>query len=138
MALHDRDLDRMKFRAGHAVERTVRAGAINYRRDIHLPRLLRLFPAEIPSAEPEATRLVLARLIVEARRERRRARSSHWTYDLNRHIALMQAVSADGSTWRPWRVGQSIPDPIRHEARQPRRRRCPRPIFLARAERAAA
>ena len=85
----------MDARAGTALGATLRAGAIRYRREQHLPRLLHLFPAEIPTAEPEATRFVLARLMVAARQERRRGRARHWAYDLNRHIALTQAVAAE-------------------------------------------
>lgn len=81
--------------AARAVAATIRAGSIRYSRRMHLPRLLRLFRAEIPAAEPEATRFILGRLTVEARRERRRASAAHWTYDLNRHIALMQALEAE-------------------------------------------
>ncbi len=81
--------------AAAAVEATVRAGAILYRRSVHLPRLLRLFPSEIPTEEPAATRFIVARLGCAARQERRRARSGHWAYDLNRHIALMQALAAE-------------------------------------------
>lgn len=82
-------------RARAATTAVIRAGAILYRRETHLPRLLHLFPSEIPAQEPEATDYVLARLCNAARQERRRARAGHWAYDLNRHIALKQAVAAE-------------------------------------------
>jgi hypothetical protein len=40
-------------------------------------------------------RAIIARLERALRAERHRARAGHWTYDLNRHIALRQAVAAE-------------------------------------------
>jgi hypothetical protein len=71
------------------------AGAAAYRRAIHLPRLLPLMPKEIADESPAARRAILARLARALRQERRRGRAGHWTYDLNRHIALRQAYLAE-------------------------------------------
>jgi hypothetical protein len=71
------------------------AGAAAYRRAIHLPRLLPLLPREIADESPAARRAILARLARALRQERRRGRAGHWTYDLNRHIALRQAYLAE-------------------------------------------
>ena len=44
----------------------------------------------------EATRrAILTRLARALRAERNRGRAGHWTYDLNRHIALKQAYAAE-------------------------------------------
>lgn len=78
-----------RFRRGLA------RGADRYDPSRHLPRLLaeedwvRLWDAR---AEPEA---VLARLGAALRSERRKARVGHWSYDLNRHIGLLQALKAE-------------------------------------------
>jgi hypothetical protein len=40
-------------------------------------------------------RNVLARIARALRAERNRGRAGHWTYDLNRHIALAQAYAAE-------------------------------------------
>jgi hypothetical protein len=40
-------------------------------------------------------RNVLARIARALRAERNRGRAGHWTYDLNRHIALAQAYTAE-------------------------------------------
>jgi hypothetical protein len=45
------------------------------------------------------------------RAERNKARSGHWTYDLNRHIALRQAYLAE--TERMQGGGRAPPSPLR-------------------------
>ena len=82
-------------RTRRVVERAVRAGVTPYDRNRDLPALIRTDPfAPIPDS-PEAIRSVLKRLERALRAERNRARSGHWTYDLNRHIALRQAYVAE-------------------------------------------
>lgn len=73
-----------------------RAGITN---DSHrLTNLIRLLP--IPAAEiRENTRTtakkIMSRLRSALRQERKRGRAGHWTYDLNRHIALYQALNTE-------------------------------------------
>jgi len=43
-------------------------------------------------AEPEEKRRIILRLERMIERERLKGRSRHWSYDLNRHIALKQAA----------------------------------------------
>lgn len=68
-------------------------GAGRYDPVRHLPRLLAeetwksLWRCEGPS--------VTARLETALRAERRKARAGHWSYDLNRHIGLLQALKAE-------------------------------------------
>jgi hypothetical protein len=42
-----------------------------------------------------AARALVARLARALRAERQRGRAGHWSYDLNRHIALAQALDAE-------------------------------------------
>ncbi|MBV8849346.1 MAG: hypothetical protein JOZ16_07145 [Methylobacteriaceae bacterium] len=60
-----------------------------------LPRVLPVGPDEIAGAEPETTRRIVLKLARALRIERARGRAGHWTYDLNRHIGLMQAMKAE-------------------------------------------
>ena len=85
----------VRVQTRRVVERAVRAGMKTYDRTRDLPALIRSGPfAPIPDS-PEAIRSVLKRLERALRAERNRARSGHWTYDLNRHIALRQAYVAE-------------------------------------------
>lgn len=90
-----RTRERIRRGADAAVARTLKAGAEAYDRARDLPRLTRLLPGELPVKSPEALAVILARLESALRAERNRARSGHWTYDLNRHIALRQAYLAE-------------------------------------------
>jgi hypothetical protein len=78
-----------------ALERTIRAGVPAYDRARDLPALIRLDPFAPLSDTPEAAKAILSKLERALRAERNRARSGHWTYDLNRHIALRQAYVAE-------------------------------------------
>jgi hypothetical protein len=71
------------------------AGAELYRRERHLPRLIAITPSELADSSPAADRRIVARLARALRSERTRGRAGHWTYDLNRHIALHQAYAAE-------------------------------------------
>ena len=74
------------------------AGAKAYSRARDLPKLIALWPHELDDASAEGCRLVLGKLRRALRAERRRARSGHWSYDLNRHLALVTAYKAEA--WR--------------------------------------
>jgi hypothetical protein len=71
------------------------AGAETYVRERHLPRVLPVGPAEIADDSVAGRRRIVARLARALRAERTRGRGGHWTYDLNRHIALHQAYLAE-------------------------------------------
>lgn len=73
----------------------IAAGAGAYERARCLPRVLPLSPSEWEGPEPATTRRLVARLADALRRERRLGRAGHWAYDLNRHIALAQAWTAE-------------------------------------------
>ncbi len=71
------------------------AGVDAYRRDRHLPRLLPVGPEEIGDLSSSGRKRILAHLARALRAERNRGRVGHWTYDLNRHIALAQAYESE-------------------------------------------
>lgn len=104
----------MSRAAEAAVGATVRAGAGLYDRARHLPWLARATPDEIASPDPAVARAILARLARALRAERRRGRAGHWTYDMNRHIALMQAVAAERE-----RLGRGSGRGARNAVRRP-------------------
>lgn len=81
--------------AMRAIEALVDGGAGLFEPGRHLPRLIPIAPSAVAEAWAPARRLRLARLIRALRAERQRGRAGHWTYDLNRHIALMQAYAAE-------------------------------------------
>jgi hypothetical protein len=83
----------MRRKAKRALAGAVKAGALAYDRGRDLPGLIRFDPLADPL--DTATETILARLERALRAERTRARSGHWTYDLNRHIALRQAYVAE-------------------------------------------
>jgi hypothetical protein len=80
----------------------VRDGAAAYVRSRDLPRLIALWPHELADQSPEGALRVLAKLRQALRVERVRARGGHWSYDLNRHLALLSAYRAQLA-----RVGRS-------------------------------
>ncbi|MBB5751712.1 hypothetical protein [Prosthecomicrobium pneumaticum] len=82
-------------RAEAALGTTLAAGRMAYCREKTLPRLLPIGPRELAEQGPEADRRIVARLARALRAERNRGRAGHWTYDLNRHIALHQAYLAE-------------------------------------------
>ena len=86
--------------ARRAVAAAIRAGAVEYRRGSILPRLVPVAPAEVADDSPAGTRHILALLARALRSERRRGRAGHWSYDLNRHIGLRQAMLAETARLR--------------------------------------
>lgn len=90
----------MRGAAGRAVRDVVAAGVENYDRERDLRRLIRATPDELADKRPLVRRALLARLTRALRAERNRGRAGHWTYDLNRHIALRQAYVAERALLR--------------------------------------
>ena len=74
------------------------AGVKTYSRARDLPMLIALWPHELGDESAKGCRLVLGKLRRALRAERRRAMSGHWSYDLNRHLALVTAYKAEA--WR--------------------------------------
>jgi hypothetical protein len=94
MAQHNarRNLQR---RACRAMDGLINAGRETYDRGRMLVRLLPVGPDDILGHEPETTRRIVLKLARALRTERARGRAGHWTYDLNRHVGLVQALKAE-------------------------------------------
>jgi hypothetical protein len=80
-----------------SLEKIERAGEEAYERTRDLPRLIRLDLRLTSANTRETLEHIVSRLERALRAERHRARSGHWTYDLNRHIALRQAFRAEAA-----------------------------------------
>ncbi|MEJ0012321.1 MAG: DUF6477 family protein [Bauldia sp.] len=82
-------------RTGRTVGAMVARGIEPYDRARHLPRILPVGPDHIADTSAAGRRAIVRRLARALRAERNRGRAGHWTYDLNRHIALAQAYAAE-------------------------------------------
>ena len=81
--------------ARHALDAAINAGLSGYNRSLALGRLHRLSSETIHNETEDAARQVVQEIERALRRER--ARAGHWTYDLNRHIALHVAYRAEAA-----------------------------------------
>jgi hypothetical protein len=90
----------MRGASVRAVREVVAAGVEHYDRERDLRRLIRATSAELTGTDAATRRALLARLARALRAERMRGRAGHWTYDLNRHIALRQAYEAERALLR--------------------------------------
>ncbi len=86
--------NRMRTRAWHAVDAVIAAGALSYDRS-RLSRLIPIAPCGAKGGGAAATRAIIRLLARAMRGERARGRAGHWTYDLNRHMGLLQALRAE-------------------------------------------
>ena len=76
-----------------AMRMLIDKGAGRYDRDRHLDRLLGGHAGLWSEMhDPAAT---MARLKRALRSQRRLGRAGHWSYDLNRHLGLLQALKAE-------------------------------------------
>jgi len=85
----------MGVAARAAVAATVAGGVAAWERERMLPRLIAVSPEDLADGSRETGRTILRRLLLALRGERRRGRAGHWSYDLDRHIGLVQAVAAE-------------------------------------------
>lgn len=86
---------RLRGPASQSVAGVIAEGSRDYDRCRHLARLLPIGPDEVADNSTAARQAILARLSRALRAERTRGRAGHWTYDLNRHLALSQAYAAE-------------------------------------------
>jgi hypothetical protein len=63
-----------------------------YNRKEQLPRLVGLWPHEVEDYSEAASERIVALLRKVLREERQRGIGGHWTYDINRHLALKEAL----------------------------------------------
>jgi hypothetical protein len=94
------------------------AGAKAYDRLAELPRLIGLWPSEMQDFSAAGTSKIVALLRKALRSERARGRSGHWTYDLNKHLALAESLKAECAHLRGL---QAKPIATRAAARKPAR-----------------
>jgi len=81
---------------GKSLARTISPGDDDaYDRARVLPRLIALDPADLDRGGAQLDRTIRVRLARALRAERRNGRAGSWTYDLNRHLALLQAIAAE-------------------------------------------
>lgn len=66
-----------------------------FSREAQLPKLIGLWPSELADFSLGGTERIVAQLRKAIRAERRRAHQGHWTYDINRHLALSDALKAE-------------------------------------------
>ena len=71
------------------------AGAAAYLRARDLPKLIPLWPHELEDLSRAGSVTILAKLRRALRAERRRGLAGHWSYDLNRHLALLSAYKGE-------------------------------------------
>lgn len=90
-------IDRHSARRARALvaARVVRDGAALYERAVHLPRLIPVCTGFDLSDRGTDTARICQALARALRSERNRGWAGHWTYDLNRHIGLLQAFRAE-------------------------------------------
>lgn len=69
-------------------------------RSLRLSRLVPLWPHEIEEPTREAGLRVIEALENALRAERRRGKSGHWCYDLNRHMELSRALKEERQRYR--------------------------------------
>ena len=93
--------------AARAIRHRLKAGADRYDRTRDLPGLARVDPRDLTADTFETANAILMQLERALRAERKRARSGHWSYDLNRHIALRQAHTAETERLQDLRAKQS-------------------------------
>ena len=70
---------------------------LKYLRAVDLPHLIPLWPNELEDTSKEATLVIIKKLQKALRAERKRAAMGHWSYSLNRHKALVDAIKAEKS-----------------------------------------
>lgn len=71
-----------------------------YRREIALPRLIPVGPAEVSDCSIAGRTAIVQRLMRSLRGERVRGRAGHWSYDLNRHVGLVEALKHERQALR--------------------------------------
>ena len=77
------------------LRRTVADGVAAWDRATMLPRLIPVGSEEIADESRDGRLAIMARLARALRGERVRGRAGHWSYSLDRHIGLVQAMAAE-------------------------------------------
>lgn len=89
-----------------------------YDRKVQLPKLIGLWPHETEDCSEAANARIVALLRKALRGERQRGQGGHWTYNVNRHLALIEALSEERERLRIL-TGLTVarrPQPLRQRA----------------------
>jgi hypothetical protein len=73
----------------------IASGAASYVRARDLPKLFGLSPDHFADASVAGTERIVTKLVALARAQHRLGRRRHWSYDLNRHLAVLTALKAE-------------------------------------------
>jgi hypothetical protein len=87
-------------RPGNAAVTTHTAEEARRCRDAQLQKLLPLWPHEIADRSFNGVARIVALLARALRSERQRGKAGHWTYDLSRHLALVNALRRERAELR--------------------------------------
>lgn len=82
-------------RAGNSLRTMIVNAAAHYDRTRHLRRLIPVLESELADTSPATAGAIISRLEKALRFERSRGHAGHWSYSLNRHMALSQALRAE-------------------------------------------
>lgn len=94
-------------------DRAIANAAARYDRMRHLPKLVSTTPQELADLSIEGRRMLIARLARLAGNSARAGKVGHWSYDPNRHIAILGALRAERTALA------AQPDGARDEATGP-------------------
>ena len=94
-------------------DREIANAAARYDRMRHLPKLVSTTPQELADLSIEGRRMLIARLARLAGNSARAGKVGHWSYDPNRHIAILGALRAERTALA------AQPDGARDEATGP-------------------
>lgn len=65
-----------------------------------MPRLIPVGPKEVSDCSIAGRTAIVQRLMRSLRGERVRGRAGHWSYDLNRHVGLVEALKYERQALR--------------------------------------
>jgi len=86
----------------------IAAGAADYMRGRDLPKLLKVSEDELERFTVESTERIVARLTRAARAQGALGRRRHWSYDMNRHLAVLIALKAERASLAHLRNAQGL------------------------------
>jgi hypothetical protein len=83
---------------------TIAGAAKPFDREIQLPKLLCLWPSELRDYSFDGTKRLVDLIRKALLAERRRSAAGHWCYDINRHLALIEALKEENARLRSLRA----------------------------------
>jgi len=86
----------------------IAAGAADYMRVRDLPKLLKLAEDDLEQFTIAGTERIVERLTRAARAQGTLGRRRHWSYDMNRHLAVLIALKAERASLAHLRNAQAL------------------------------